>query len=473
MALFASLAKTEAFKELQDSSKHSPAYPTTAVQLYGSRYIHFLSNSILSTDRHNHSKSNKLKQQPRKSYEPLTYQAIQVQDVTSSMDDILKEQDHSHPNLGVWDCQIHANNTELSTQILKSVLRGINPTFILVLNLDDPPSVYPHLTAMMDTIIGYSTSINEDPTHDGTTDLLSLHSIPFGKAPLSQQNDVDDSESTTSTTNANQEVVKDIPQRNLNIVICGILSKYCSRDATYKEKQAINLLSYHLQKYASDINCSLCFVNSPADEEDSNNNDDEKDENDSERLEVRSDALRPKGMSVQEFSHVLKRICMGLHATRGKDSMDDEINEDNMEKDPNDEKTAIYYPFEYDVDLINSVLLRGAGCPGVWNANTDNLWVALPPTSSSGNNVSMIDANTSVSEKRGSDEEWLNKLADSVSAYIGVVGGTDASSILSPTSASVSTSNGTPKVTKKRVVKKKSSGDKGDVQDFFASLINK
>jgi hypothetical protein len=294
-----------------------------------------------------------------------------------------------------------------------------------------------------------------------------LHSIPFGKAPLSQQNDVDDSENTTS---GNQEAVKDIPQRNLNIVICGILSKYSSRDATYKEKQAINLLSYHLQKYASDINCSLCFVNSPADEED---NDDEKDENDSERLEVRSDALRPKGMPVQEFSHVLKRICMGRHATTGKDSMENEFNEDNTEKDPNDEKTAIYYPFEYDVDLINSVLLRGAGCPGVWNANTDDLWVALPPASSSGNIVSTIDDNTSVSEKRGGDEEWLNKLADSVSAYIGAVGGTDASSILSPTSASISTSNGTPKVTKKRVVKKKSSGDKGDVQDFFASLINK
>lgn len=458
MALFASLAKTEAFSELQDSSKHNPAYPTTAVQLYGSRCIHFLSDSILSTDCEN-SKS----QHQRKIYETLTYQAIQVQDTSLAIDDM--KQDHSRPNFGVWDCQIQpTNNTNLPTQILQSVLRGSIPTFILVLNLDDPPSVYPHLTSMIDTIIGYSTSIEEhSPSNDGTTDLLSLHSVKFGKAPLNRQNDMEN----------NQETDKDIPKRHLKIVICGILSKYSPKDATYKEKQAMNLLSYHLQKYASDINCSLCFVNSSPTEEE----EEENDEQDSDHLEVRSDALRPKGMSVQELCQILKRICSDESTTRGKESMDNDdavLKEDDMEKDSND-NTAIYYPFEYDVDLINSVLLRGAGCPGVWNANTDDLWVALPPpTLTSVKDASAIDPNTSVNEKRGGDEEWLTKLADSVNAHVGAVGGTDASSILSPTGMSVSASNGTtPKVTKKRVVKKKPSGDKGDVQDFFASLINK
>jgi hypothetical protein len=479
MTLFASLSKTEAFSDLQDSSKHAPAYPTTAVQLYGSRYIDFRSNSILSTDRDN-LKSSKSKHQ-RKAYEPLTYQAIQVQDM-SIIDDI-KQQDHSHPNLGIWDCQIQSNNTDLSTQILKSVLRGTNPTFILVLNLDDPPSVYPHLVAMIDTIIGYcyanhqqhqQNSSESCANEGGTTDLFSLQSIPFGKAPLNQED----------VNNDTPETFKDIPNRHLKIVICGILSKYSSKDATYKEKQAMNLLSYHLQKYASDINCYLCFVNSPQDDDREGNDDNE--EQDSERFEGRSDALRPKGMPVQELCQVLKSICTGLSSSKGKESIDNGVavvdddvilKEDNdMGKDPNDdEKTAIYSPFEYDVDLINSVLLRGAGCPGVWNANTDDLCVALPPTSISKKEVSAKDASVSVNEKRIGDEEWLHKLADSVSSYIGSVGGTDASSILSPTTSTLASAsnNGTPKVSKKKVVKKKSSGDKGDVQDFFASLINK
>jgi hypothetical protein len=168
------------------------------------------------------------------------------------------------------------------------------------------------------------------------------------------------------------------------------------------------------------------------------------------------------------------------------------------------QQPSFYGPFDYDVDLINSVLLRGAGCPGVWNANTDSLWVALSSSSTSSSSTSLLSssdlqvASTVIAGEKqdvnnvakssnfvNGDQEWLEKLAESVNVYGSAISSSATSegkSIKSSTDQTVRTTRTSANntvVTKKKVVKKKPSGssdkkeDSQDVQDFFAGLLNK
>jgi hypothetical protein len=97
---------------------------------------------------------------------------------------------------------------------------------------------------------------------------------------------------------------------SMHLMICGILP--VQTDVTYREKQALNLVSYHLQKFASEVNCTLCFmrdekarqgVTGDVGEEKSHIEEEKEShglENDGE-VQVREDAFRPKGLSVKEF----------------------------------------------------------------------------------------------------------------------------------------------------------------------------
>ena len=360
-------------------------------------------------------------------------------------------------------------------------------------------------------------------TGTGTgTHLKTLESTIFGKAPLSEENDAKGlynlAENTTAASSSEERANQNV---QVNIVICGIMAAK-QDEGTYREKQAVNLISYHLQKFASEINCTLCFMRdhtnntSDCDDDDDNgngtNDSDEKEDGGSEkekRGEMKVDAFRPEGLSLVEFAKALRRLCVADFEQEGGDDGDaeDGDNEDEGQGQGQNEgegaddslsgqqhqhqhqQPSIYAPFDYDVDLINSVLLRGAGCPGVWNANTDSLWVALPPTSASGSKSNMESNAAAASDAlAGSDgdQEWLGKLADSVSAYVGnsvsVSGsGSDGKSIRSSmdqTTRTARTSANNTVATKKKVVRKKPSatGDKKedskDVHDFFAELLN-
>jgi hypothetical protein len=209
-------------------------------------------------------------------------------------------------------------------------------------------------------------------------------------------------------------------------------------------------------------------------------------------------AFRPRGMTVIEFGRSLKMVCVSAAWDEAVDAdvdgfgvgggdateMGGEVQQLQQEQEQDGQQPSHYGPYDYDVDLINSVLLRGAGCPGVWNANTDSLWVALPPMSAA--DKEKLENNSTAGEQnakaRNGDQEWLGKLADSVNAYVGNSGGaSDGKSVKSSMDQTVRTTrtsaNGTV-VTKKKVARKKptASGDKKDsqdVQDFFAGLLNK
>ena len=472
----------------------------------------------------------------------------------------------------------NANTNMMPSELLKACLPTMNkiPTFILTLDLDEAnlDQVHPIMSTMLKNIIAYCSAILErennrvkaSSTHNdgdnngngnsngngnrngngseekeekfnsiqdilseteslppqGTTNLIQLKTCIFGKAPLDESSfphtiqELElDSEGSYSHSNSHSRSF------NVNIIICGIFSQKTDVTATYREKQAINLLSYHLQKYAADLNCSLCFLKhkdrdnhkdgmGDDDDDDDAHRDDDDAHND---VEGNNDgdgkgnsdqgggnAYRPSGMSVLELGKTLYNIC---HFASGNDASenddndndagtsttggDDDVADEELAKQPRSHSQPSHYgPYDYDIDLINSVLLRGAGCPGVWNANTDSLWVALPPSSLSSSpspspalGQSKIDSKTVESK---ADQEWLSKLADSVSAYVGGGSGSDGKSIRSnmdQTVRTTRTSSNNTVVTKKKVARKKPASDSGDkkdsqdVQDFFAGLLNK
>ena len=69
----------------------------------------------------------------------------------------------------------------------------------------------------------------------------------------------------------------------------------------------------------------------------------------------------------------------------------------------------MYSAGKHQEDLIESVLLRNASCPGHWEASKDSLWKALPPTIE----VATEHIKREKPESVG-DEVWLAKLRDSV-----------------------------------------------------------
>jgi len=617
MTLFKSLANTPIGDDSTSSSstEKNPAFPPTAVQLYSSKYIHFISDTIQkfydndtsaamdngngSTDHetnngidsgdndnehHLHGARNRISKKDFKTlpkrYEILSYQPVHVPDATasstaSSSNTSTATTPNTTPNLGVWDCRFTSFSSSTSTStiskstsyLLKSALYHQNntknnvqkPTFVLTIDLESIEDVHTTLSTMMESVarsmgIGMGIEVGvvagageqrEGKEEEKQQQQQLQDSLPkFGIAPSSRENDT--------------LKIKEDLFNNVNIIICAILpySITCKGGAnnnkntamTYKEKQGLNLILYHLLKYANALNCTLCFLNqNDTYEEDDDDNADsgigaevngnnggEGDNGDDGKSLGGSHGLVPRGMSVKEFKHVLRAICFGIANNSNADtstfyydqvvssilnksavqlgggivngndnvSMSNEglgtIDEEKEQKDDdeanNDEKlvqmqTSIYLPGGYDEDLIESVYLRSASCAGVWDANTDNLWVALPSTSTStlsnSNNVSPQKGG-SKSSGSGGDEEWLSKLADSVSAYIGV-GNLDAtkSSAMeegSMKSGKTKIKDGSSVVTtstkNKRVGRKKPSGasskktgDKDDVSDFFTDLL--
>jgi hypothetical protein len=533
MPLFASLSKTEAFSDAQDPSSKQPGFPPTAVQFYSTKSIDLTSNSI------------KKYQSQSSSFAPLSYDAVTIQtsiadaitaDASSTRNPPTKTNagsgssadSNANPNLGVWNCRINQGSSTPS-ELLKACLPSMNdlPTFILTLDLDEQNLnlVHPIMSTMLSNIIDYCTSIengngkvkdaensndtnsneNEFPVvPQGTTNLAQLKSTIFGKAPLddSDGDGGDDSAQQVETgVNVNGPASSPI---SVNLIICGIFTK--KKDVTYREKQAANLVSYHLQKFASALNCTLCFVRDEGIQEDSEDgvsgdaavNSDGNGEIENGAGDRPGGAFRPRGMTVIEFGRSLKMVCVSAAWDEAVDAdvdgfgvgggdateMGGEVQQLQQEQEQDGQQPSHYGPYDYDVDLINSVLLRGAGCPGVWNANTDSLWVALPPMSAA--DKEKLENNSTAGEQnakaRNGDQEWLGKLADSVNAYVGNSGGaSDGKSVKSSMDQTVRTTrtsaNGTV-VTKKKVARKKptASGDKKDsqdVQDFFAGLLNK
>ena len=311
----------------------------------------------------------------------------------------------------------------------------------------------------------------------------------------------------------------------MNIIVCAILPSLSeNKTMTYKEKQGLNLVLYHLFKYSNEMNCTLCFVNQKNGIDETMNNDDigrsSNIDNNDENItgetgnESSNDTfgIIPKGLSVHQFAQVIKAICTDDHNENSNDSKEttykslsgfqtneideEDINGNDNSKEQSSSSSSIYFPNGYDVDLIDSLYLRSASCAGVWDANTDNLWDALPPPSSSSNETPVTPSNHGRNKKLHNDEEgeeeWLSKLAETVSAYTNTSFGVGSSSSNTSmdgsktmngddnTSRSTQVKDSSTVVTAKtkRPVRKKIAGTsskkpegKDNVSDFFNDLL--
>jgi len=482
-------------------------------------------------------------------YEIVSYQAVQVPDsllssssrTNSNNKPGINDSNHISPNLGIWDCRmLHGAHGEklLSRVLSDAVLRldgdadgnGSNvPTFVLTLDMEDPSSIHSSVERMVRVIKAFCYGGEESSSNNnkkekgadnndsdcetpklmkGSTFLTTLKSTKFGIAlsetPKEEEKGGEEQES------------KAIEEGSVNIILCAILPKsFISFDdnttnsMTYREKQAQYLVSYHLQKYAAELNCTLCFVRTreAEDEERGDKNDnyggegggvgEEKDDiaekkkkEDGSNDEVVGNAavleMIPIGMPVEELSMVLKRVSSRRWDDVVDSSTSSEDGDDINNKKEERLMPSMYAPDSYDKELINSVFLRNASCPGVWDASKDCLWVALRGnTEMATASKSSADSNIAGKGARAvslGDENWLGKLAESVSSLTGGVGivGADNASVKSGKSAksgsikSRSTSGKSPM--SKRPDKKKRPATKvgnKDVANFFEDLLKK
>mmetsp|Transcript_3483 Transcript_3483/g.4844 ORF Transcript_3483/g.4844 Transcript_3483/m.4844 type:complete len:539 (-) Transcript_3483:169-1785(-) len=498
----------------------SPAHPPTAIQLYTSKYISFLTGTIVPSSSSSPStltskerlrtkdgnfienkeasgNSNYVAIMGPKPFEALSYQAVEV-----------GNEGNARPNLGIWDCSLHSA-TEKNVGLASQLLRGIQidsshcqsssgsqgkdkidrATFVLTIDMEHAGVVHLHLKAMMDSILSRIKT-------EGVK--FKLESLVFGAAPTEEAKDDNDKQQYNDDS---------LDNSYYDIVLIAVLPPKTKGD-TYVERQAQHLLTYHLRRYASLLDCTLCFVASPFDSlregtDTSNNN-----------TSTTTKISGPRGISVNQIASIVRKVVIGSHKHKsdkkddsdGKaDTITSNINDDDedepnllqedsstKEEDEDGEAQSIFIPGAHDIDVIESVLLRNASCAGNWDATKDTLWEALSTSESmQGNNHNSKQEQTSsdANDSRDvGDEEWLSILADSVKSLIGgtgvfeeekkksIITGDDLSSEGGSSVANSSITNGgESKVSDRHLTntekkKKKKKKENKDLKNFFQKL---
>jgi hypothetical protein len=285
----------------------------------------------------------------------LSYQAVEVH-ATSSEETLFGRTRKNtatipdNPNLGVWNAKV-LKESALVDSLLKI---PVSPHFCLTVDLTDPSGVEPAVTRMQEALVRYLIAY---PNKEGSTSLYDLRLHTFGLAPK------DESPSTSAAPDESDRQVL------VNLMICAIRPSIKRDD--YKETQAHNLVLYHLRRYAAAVGATLVFV-STVDNEMDNDQDDTKSEEAS--------------LSLHQLGNLWRDFAQ----------------ENDIEED-----TAVFCP-DTNRDLIETVLLRNANCPGEWEASKDSLWKALPPMSQA------ADATDKKVARSSGDDGWLQQLRDSL-----------------------------------------------------------
>lgn len=380
---------------------------------------------------------------------------------------------HRKPNLGVWDVRSVDGGEERVAGLLRAAgneEEGGVVTFILTLDLEDVVGVCGVMKGMVRTVTAFleRSSANSGKTTaftggsgkkaKGTTPLSKLKSVEFG-APL-EANEPKPAVGSNTTNDP-----------HVNLMICAILPTppphiAAATTMTYRDRQSQYLLSYHLQKYAAEVNCTLCFVDSPTpvdrsigeitpaatesfEEEAVKDGEEKEGEEGGPGAGKVGKGMRPEGLNIEEVSILVREVCIDPIPKPTDDDGDVVVEEDPMDNDASkggesqeesktNEKTSLrtrhypslYRPDNHDTDLLHTVFLRNASCAGVWDASRDPLWVALSPPSPT-TTATVTAPISSTNTDGGSDEVWLTRLSDSVSGGGGGSGGGDAGSVRS------------------------------------------
>ena len=323
----------------------------TLIQLYQTRAVHLDPNDEPS------------------GHAILSYQAVEVAPPSTISDDsTLFGQKVSksaavaivNPNLGVWNCRVsHANN---ETALVDSLLRvpGDTTHFCLTVDISDPSKVEPVISSLQEALV--RLMIQKAPLSEQaalTTTLLQLRKTTFGLATN------DDEASSKLNTAAPMEAEEKVQITLMILALMPLTASTSTAADAYKETQSKALVFYHLRKYAAALNASLCFI---------------------------SEAT-PEGPDQNQTTMTTEQLANVWSEWAQSNNLED--------------SAAVYLPGNHQVDLIESVLLRNAHCPGNWDAAKDSIWKALPPR------IDNREQEVATKVDTG-DDAWLSTLRDSV-----------------------------------------------------------
>ncbi|MGK3734414.1 MAG: hypothetical protein ACI8RD_000895 [Bacillariaceae sp.] len=381
-------------------------------------------------------------------YTTLTYQAVQVGEQQAAVELMVKNHQHTNPDLGVWNCRVQKQQKQ-SIPLIDSLLAKVAPqtsVYCLTVDLSDETSVETNLSSLQAALVRHliehppttkDTTTTEtdgemdiDPATDSsssssnvkiikTTSLYDLQTVQFGLASEEK-----------ATEQTIEETAKDV---KIGLMICAVVGSSSSREgdddtnqnnlaadlsseSAYKKKQARALVVYHLRKFANAINAALCFVERPAAvaENQQSSERENKTTQTTEAAAAADDTTTTNAsedtqiaISYDKLSQLWRDMAMGIPVWE----------QQSTETEDTAAATALYGPGRQQEDLIESLLLRNANYPGHWDASKDSLWVALPAaTSGGGGGTSEMSTQTTPSTT--GDGGWLTQLRDSIASAL-------------------------------------------------------
>ena len=339
-----------------------------------------------------------------KGYTAMTYQAIQV---GSSAEEEEVKNRHQNPDLGIWNCCISKDKESLVDSVLTKIAAKALKTYCWTVDLSEETMVEPTISLLQGALVRH---LIENPPADkdnapeeetpkqqtSTTTLYQLQATQFGLA-------TEDKESTKVAKNINQSY-KDI---KTTIMICAILPLDTEEvsETAYRKKQATALIIYHLRKYASAINASLCFVEPAKKGATASSPSSPTKESQNAPPSSSSTLMHVQpAVDYDKLSQLWRDLAQGKAIWMTEESETPQGGE--TEEQPAT-STPLYGPGRHQDDLIDTVLLRNANYPGHWDATKDSLWVALPTPQ---------EAAPEAAPPQTGDEGWLGQLRGSITA---------------------------------------------------------
>jgi hypothetical protein len=329
------------------------------------------------------------------------------------------------------DDQVSASApTPLVDHLLTKVTKGVR-TFCLTVDVSEEENVEPTVSLLQEALVRHlienppgrdvASSKPEggeeaDPAAEGdddrtvedtflataTTSLYNLKTTTFGLAVE------DKSPKEDRTASENEEADREL---KTSLMICALVPASNPEEASevaYRKKQARALVIYHLRKYAAALNAALCFVTK--DEPSSANKPTPSSpaassapttgapSTDTKQVSDAPGEEQPT-VSTETLAQLWRDFALGQEVWMGSNG-ETTLVEDLVTSPEEDEgvdkttlrgetaiatptlsvtvqPTPIYGPGRQQEELIESVLLRNAHCPGHWDASKDSLWVAL------------------------------------------------------------------------------------------------
>lgn len=432
------------------------------IQLYssGGPSIQFMDikngNDTLKKQREKNKENNSTAAcSQQRLYAPLSYQSISVNSnsstkpyfqITSSSEDIDRN-NNLRTEVGIWDCRIVSDNDEATTSsssvsvnqtLFNTILSSSSPassstgndssgneislnepqqplTVLLTVDLSNPSRVHSIIKDMLTLL--QKTFTNQDARlgNSGTTSLSTLKNADsnFGMPAPS-----DDEHSDT------HEVDPSCPSNQIkfSLILCGIKREdsdsESSKNNDYRDKQAHNLVLYHIHRLASELNCALFILDetvssstSTTDKNNSENNDINQDKaTDSETATAQDNNIIKREKKLEILLEYLSKADLTTSVTNTNGAAKIELSVGGPSVAI---KEFFHLPHTHDKSLIQQVLLRNASCDGLWNASIDSLEKALLSSSSSfDNKSSKVSPNKSSKKKFSSSSTTQDELQD-------------------------------------------------------------